>query len=378
MNTTACSLTFAEYKQHNGIATSTFVLVPLAVVCSVITAFTIVVNLMLIIALVRSRRQETRQAPGKHGITQMLMTSMAVSDFIFGVFLMPLGVSEIISNGHWKYGQNLCYVRISFINILCAVSIFHVNCLALDKLLAVYKPMWYRMRTVRTGYVMVSVSWLLPVVLLFYTLPAMLNLLGPLNTSVYSLVLFFFVLAFYVPCMLAYVLYAAVLLKVIKYNRNNFKPKLAVKSSSFGTNSINIEEISKICTSNVISDSVSNISTNEVNSTIRQCDEINLRTNQSLTEVQGKRSGKAIYTIGSLVICFTICWLPFWIGPPFLTEDQLPFWFSVLGYWVGYCNSALNPVLCCFNRSVRQAVKSFVQSVIQAVNSFIQSKARSK
>ncbi|XP_059157351.1 5-hydroxytryptamine receptor 5B-like [Physella acuta] len=331
---------------------------------------------MLIIALVRSRSQETRQAPGKHGITQMLMTSMAVSDFIFGVFLMPLGVSEITNNGNWNYGLSMCQVRTSFTNILCAVSVFHVNCLALDKLLAVYKPMWYRLRTVRTGYVMVSFSWLFPVALTVYCQIAVLNQMETSNQSVNPLVMFFLVVAFYLPCMLAYVLYAAILQKVLRYNRKDFKPKYTIERSSVGIQyTEGTRDISKISESTMIPGTASYITCNISND--EAVPKIGPRDNATniLTKQNGKndkRSGRAIYTIGSLMVCFTICWVPSWLGPPILTDDQLPFWFSLYGYWVGYCNSALNPVLCCLNRSVRQAVSSFVQSVIKAVISFVQ------
>ncbi|KAH9508364.1 hypothetical protein Btru_050923 [Bulinus truncatus] len=69
-------------------------------------------------------------------------------------------------------------------------------------------------------------------------------------------------------------------------------------------------------------------------------------------------ANKAFATIGCIVVCFTVCWLPFSIYNFILIYNgfELASWPSVLFVWMGYANSALNPVFYCFTDSVRQAV----------------------
>lgn len=77
---------------------------------------------------------------------------------------------------------------------------------------------------------------------------------------------------------------------------------------------------------------------------------------------RGLRNKKAVITIGSIVVCFTICWMPFSIYIVILSyySYNLPFWAGLLVTWLGYVNSAMNPVLYCCNRSIREEVRSFL------------------
>ncbi|XP_059157338.1 trace amine-associated receptor 5-like [Physella acuta] len=366
MNGTFCNLASGTLLEQSVMSQNKLVLVPLAVVCSVITAFTIVVNLMLIIALVRSRSQETRQAPGKHGITQMLMTSMAVSDFIFGVFLMPLGVVEITTNGVWDFGDGFCYTRILLNNLLCSVSIFHLNFLALDRILAVYKPLWYRLRTAKTGALMVSISWTVPIVsILFFEVVSLQHV--SLQIFQEPEVVTVIIINFFIPLSISYILYVALIMKIVIYNlqtrnkNNNRQSQFSAHNdnagafnfeqpNNFNTNATNLSLVSLVNMPSHNS-SISSLVTDQTNAQLG---------NVSINKKTRQRMFKALRTIGSLVVAYTVCWLPSWISPPIISVDHLPMWYVMFLCWMGYFNSAINPLLCCFNVSVRRAVKLFL------------------
>jgi len=79
-----------------------------------------------------------------------------------------------------------------------------------------------------------------------------------------------------------------------------------------------------------------------------------------------KREHKAAKTLGVIMGAFLVCWLPFftWYLTATLCADacpELPEWGVTLLFWVGYANSALNPIIYpCFNRDFREAFRRLV------------------
>lgn len=71
---------------------------------------------------------------------------------------------------------------------------------------------------------------------------------------------------------------------------------------------------------------------------------------------------KAAKTLGVIMGVFLGCWLPFflcYLSDSILNEGyQTPRVVISILYWIGYCNSALNPIIyACFNRDFRKAFK---------------------
>lgn len=76
-----------------------------------------------------------------------------------------------------------------------------------------------------------------------------------------------------------------------------------------------------------------------------------------------KREHKAAKTLGVIMGAFLVCFLPFftWYLTATLCGDacpELPDWGVTVLFWVGYTNSALNPIIYpCFNRDFRDAFR---------------------
>jgi 5-hydroxytryptamine receptor 7 len=83
--------------------------------------------------------------------------------------------------------------------------------------------------------------------------------------------------------------------------------------------------------------------------------------------LSGLREHKASTTLGIIMSAFIICWLPFFVLAlvrPFCTKIfhvEIPGWVSSLFLWLGYANSALNPVIyATLNRDFRRPFKEIL------------------
>ncbi|CAL1540405.1 unnamed protein product, partial [Lymnaea stagnalis] len=290
-----------------------------AIILSAVALFTLSSNLIFIVIMLCTNRtrNDSRNKSNDNTITMMLMMSMAISDITCSISVMPLSIVEVIENGKWNLGETWCTARLTINNFLCSVSIFHVNCMALDMYMAVCKPLFYRLLTNRTGYIMVMVSWLVPSALV--VLPRLIGLdklgakesvecVGDKCTSIYTQSIFFIVLTVVVP-----------LPFLTSYGQDDTSTVTAQG-----------QDDTKLVT----------------NQPALLTSETTVSSNQSMTS-RSNMATKAYRTVGGLVFCFTVCWFPSWI---FLSvylqfESTIPQWAVFLITWLGYSNAAFNPIL---------------------------------
>ncbi|CAL1535546.1 unnamed protein product, partial [Lymnaea stagnalis] len=298
-----------------------------SVIISALAAFTVSSNVIVIVALVKSRRVDSRNVISRsqdNGITKLTMESMAVADVLFGVFLIPMFTMEVINKGRWEFGSELCWIRKTINNVLCGVSIYHVFFMALDRFLAICKPMLYRLLTVRHGYAMVALSWVIPCVVFMLVEGFGWNHIGVEDRvnafeknricgSVYNMDVFLivFTLCFYIPFVAAAILYVFVLREIRNFHKRT--PRFEGPSNNAKPGSTN-------------------------------------------------RNFKAYRTIGCMFFWFTLCWVPTWIFSCVLvyTEYSVSGWVIISLTLLAYANAGVNPFIYCFIRSVRLSVKSLL------------------
>ncbi|KAG8236709.1 hypothetical protein J437_LFUL017141 [Ladona fulva] len=80
---------------------------------------------------------------------------------------------------------------------------------------------------------------------------------------------------------------------------------------------------------------------------------------------------KAAKTLGIIVGGFIVCWLPFftmYLVRAFCEDCIPPLVFSVL-FWLGYCNSAINPcIYALFSKDFRFAFKRIICRMLISVD----------
>ncbi|XP_065113395.1 trace amine-associated receptor 13c-like [Paramisgurnus dabryanus] len=114
---------------------------------SLLSACTVFLNLLVIISISHFKKLHTP--------TNMFILSLAVSDLLIGLIVMPLEAIKLIETC-WYFGDNLCGLYLMFIALLLSASLSHLILIAVDRYVAVCHPLHYP-RTITTTKTIMSI-----------------------------------------------------------------------------------------------------------------------------------------------------------------------------------------------------------------------------
>lgn len=303
----------------------------LGVVLSVVILLTIGGNVLVCLAVCASRRLRC--------LTNCFIVSLAVTDLLLGLLVLPFS-ALLQLNDEWPLGPVFCNFYISMDVMLCTASILTLLTISVDRYLAVTMPLRYASLVLpwRVAVAMASV-WtvsvavsFLPIHLGWNTANGTVQNQGPwaqegkchfeLNRPY---VLTDSLLTFYLPLVAMCWTY----LQILRIARAQAKRIISVRPAFVTSyNSRNNPTTSTTLVSSV--------------------------TTVAL------REHKATVTLAAVIGAFVVCWLPYFIlftllglkehpDPSTLPEFQIV-------QWLGYANSALNPILyAALNRDFRSA-----------------------
>ncbi|XP_071328678.1 trace amine-associated receptor 13c-like [Trachinotus anak] len=266
----------------------------LHIVLSSISLLTVVLNLLIIISISHFRQLHTP--------TNILLLSLAVSDFLVGLLLMP---GEILRNTTcWFLGDLMCSLYIYVSLIITSTSVGDMVLISVDRYAAICDPLHYTTRvTERRVKLCVCLCWLCSV---FYSSVFVKDDLSQpdRHSSCYGECVFVIdyteetvdlVLTFIVPITLIIVLYMRVFVVAVSQAR-------AMRSHITA---------------------------------------VTLQRSVTLTK---KSELKAARTLGVLVVVFLICFCPYY-GVSLAGDNLLNSSFASLVYYLFYLNSCLNPII---------------------------------
>ncbi|XP_030638232.1 trace amine-associated receptor 1-like [Chanos chanos] len=250
-----------------------------------------------------------------HTSTNYLILSLAIADFLMGVFVMPPSMLRSVETC-WYLGNFFCKIHSSVDVMLCTASILNLSFISIDRYYAVCHPLQYRSRItpLATG-IMIAVCWSVSAVIGLGMIFLELNILGIeefyynnivceggcilFQTSASSTVSS--VLSFYIPGIIMLGIYLKIFLVAQ-----------------------------------------------------RQAQAIQNTTNQSKTSNKqpslSKTEKKATKTLAIIMGVFLSFWTPFFICnviDPMIGYLIPPVLFDML-VWVGYLNSTCNPIVYAF------------------------------
>ncbi|XP_041758456.2 histamine receptor H2a [Coregonus clupeaformis] len=293
----------------------------LGVSLSLLILLTVFGNVLVCLAVCATRRLRC--------LTNCFIISLAITDLLLGMLVLPF--SALLQLSDWPLGPTFCNIYISLDVMLCTASILTLLAISVDRYLAVTTPLRYSSLVLPRGVaitmalvwaVSVGVSFL-PIHLGWNTVDGSVQNHGPgeerdckfkLNPTY---VVVDASLTFYLPLLIMCWTYFRILRIAQAQARRIIQTRPCLNNNTLSSAPRHLTSVTAVAL----------------------------------------REYKATVTLAAVIGAFVVCWLPYFtlftiMG---LKEQNYPAAYPVV-LWLGYINSALNPLLyAALNRDFRSA-----------------------
>lgn len=400
----------------------------LAGLVSFIILFTIVGNVLVVIAVLTSRALKPPQ--------NLFLVSLASADILVATLVMPFSLANELM-GYWFFGKIWCDIYLALDVLFCTSSIVHLCAISLDRYWSVTQAVEYNLkRTPKRVKGMIVVVWLISAVISFPPLISMDRSSTEesqcqLNDETWY-ILYSSIGSFFAPCVIMILVYIRIY-QVAKTRTRTMSEKKrdmdaqengmdqietgkggSIKSSRGGstkergenghcqdpsvesppqnqakhqhtTNHDDDYEDSSSSDekpkkkhhhddkrdrkSSRKSSSASKYSSRKSRASSKSMDLFSSRRKRRSTvnrkKVSAAREKRFTFVLAVVMGVFVVCWFPFFFSyslygicrkPCEIPETLFKFFF-----WIGYCNSSLNPVIyTIFNQDFRRAFQKIL------------------
>ncbi|KAK2814320.1 hypothetical protein Q5P01_000612 [Channa striata] len=263
---------------------------------SFVSLLTVILNLLVIISISHFRQLHTP--------TNLIILSLAVSDFLVGLLVMPFQI--LLMEPCWLLGDLVCVLQYFLAFIIVCSSEVNMVLISVDRYVAICDPLHYSTRiTQRRVKICVLLSWIYSVFYSFLILNENLEKPGRYNSCYGECVINIFgtvdiVITFLLPISTIVILYLRVFVVAVSQARAMRSHITAVKLQS------------------------------------------------SVTVTVKKSELKAARTLGVVVAVFIVCYCPYYGGSLSGNEIMMGSSLNAVIVFLVYINSCLNPVIYAF------------------------------
>uniref|UniRef100_A0A3P8TWP9 Alpha-2B adrenergic receptor n=1 Tax=Amphiprion percula TaxID=161767 RepID=A0A3P8TWP9_AMPPE len=369
---------------------------------------TIVGNILVIIAVLTSRSLK--------GAQNLFLVSLAAADILVATLIIPFSLANELQ-GYWAFSSIWCEIYLALDVLFCTSSIVHLCAIALDRYLSISRPVSYgAKRTPPRIKAAIIVVWLISAVISFPPLLTLDKSEGgeegcELNNERWY-ILYSTIGSFFAPCVIMILVYVRIYQiakqhtrcppgqkhKVVAAGGNAGEPaaKLSEQSQQNGDQRSSTEHHPPHDTLDIGEEGI------PTGEKMNKPDEQTFEASQSkgfkvqalklacrykntmatssgtklvpeeMPKVQGtptsrrkamaSREKRFTFVLAVVMGVFVICWFPFFFSYSLMAvcpdTCSIPKPLFKFFFWIGYCNSCLNPVIyTIFNKDFRGAFK---------------------
>ena len=358
-----------------------------ATILVLIIALAVVGNALVIISVVRFDKLRI--------IANTFIVSLASADLLVAVLVMPFNASQVIAS-RWLFTEFICDLFNANDVLFCTASLLHLCCISMDRYIAITDPFGYdRRMTRRRVAIALGAVWTASTLLSHVPVHSKWYVKEGHPTSFENGECLFNVnmpygivsssVSFWTPALVMVFTY-------IKIYREAQRQEKLIEAMTYihGRHSTACGDHSLPVTRTVSGQGAGCIagggggdnkaigglgrggSAGDVRygqnggGGFQAKNSVDEKTRRLTSEGRKmKREHKAAKTLGIIMGAFLVCWLPFFTW--YLTDSicqeacQVPQVCISALFWIGYTNSALNPVIyACFNRDFRFAFKKLL------------------
>ncbi|CAI5795730.1 alpha-1A adrenergic receptor [Podarcis lilfordi] len=284
-------------------------------------------------------------------VTHYYIINLAVADLLLTSTVLPFSaIFEIL--GYWVFGRIFCNIWAAVDVLCCTASIMSLCVISIDRYIGVSYPLRYpAIVTEKRGLLALLCVWALSLVIsvgpLFgWKQPAPEDeTICQINTDP-GYVLFSALGSFYLPLIIILAMYCQV---YVVAKRESKGLSCGLKTEKSHSEEVTLRIHRKTTTE----------TTGSTPSTKH-------KSNFSVRLLKFSREKKAAKSLGIVVGCFILCWLPFFIIMPigsFFPESKPSETIFKIAFWLGYLNSCINPII--YPCSSQEFKKAF-QNVLRA------------
>ncbi|NXJ55150.1 DRD4 protein, partial [Spizaetus tyrannus] len=294
--------------------------------------------------------------------TNYFIVSLAVADLLLALLVLPLYVYSEFQGGVWSLSTVLCDALMTMDVMLCTASIFNLCAISVDRFIAVSIPLNYNRRQIDLRQlILISTTWIFafavasPVIFGLNNVPNRDPNLCQLEDDNY--IVYSSICSFFIPCPVMLVLYCAMFQGLKRWeearkaklrgsiygaNRKLYHPSTFIEREQTG---LEPEGCNPYARSDHSGDYV-------MNNGIQTVSYPHLKYphpghSRKRAKING-RERKAMRVLPVVVGAFLFCWTPFFvvhITRALCKSCAIPTQVTSTVTWLGYVNSALNPII---------------------------------
>ncbi|NXT41903.1 ADA2A protein, partial [Pelecanoides urinatrix] len=305
----------------------------IAAAITFLVLFTITGNVLVIMAVLSSRLLRAPQ--------NLFLVSLAAADILVATLIIPFSLANELL-GYWYFEKTWCEIYLALDVLFCTSSIVHLCAISLDRYWSVSRAIEYNAkRTPRRIKCSIFIVWTIAAVI---SLPPLVykgekkaaaggRPQCKLNEEAWY-VLSSSIGSFFAPCLIMILVYLRIYLIAKRRHRSRTSPQPGGRprdTLATGTGQVVLAHRPPAL-------------------------------NPWRRKTQVNREKRFTFVLAVVIGVFVLCWFPFFflysLGALCPRRCKVPNGVFQFFFWIGYCNSSLNPVIyTVFNQDFRKAFR---------------------